>query len=183
MDFPALAGGMVSSNIPQPVRGLMAGYTVEPFAACTCDMTDPNPFAAPRANVDGSGDATLVDIDRLPVSEKWKEKFRLFRKAGAPKFSRLKDLPPEERKRASFGFNILAFLFGPFYYLAKGMWRRGVTLLVVCIAVVAGLEILFAAVGWHRLGNALGYGIAAVYAVRANIDYYKKMVLGDNGWW
>lgn len=146
-------------------------------------MADPNPYAAPRSNVDHAGDAESVDIDGLPVSDKWKEKFRLFRKAGAPAFSRLKDLPAGERKRAGFGFNLFAFLFGPFYYLAKGMWRRGLSLMVVCIAVVAGLEIMFELLGWKRLGNALGYGVAAVYAVRANIDYYKKMVLGDNGWW
>ena len=147
------------------------------------DVTNPNPFAAPRAKVDDFGNADLVDIDGLPVSEKWKEKFRLFRKAGAPKFSRLKELPAEERKRASFGFNVLAFLFGPFYYIAKGMWRRGLSLLVVCISAVAAIEALLGLMGWTMLGHALGYGIAAVYAVRANIDYYRKMVLGDNGWW
>ena len=37
--------------------------------------------------------------------------------------------------------------------------------------------------GYEKLANALGYGVGAVFAVRANIDYYKKMVLGDNGWW
>jgi len=25
--------------------------------------------------------------------------------------------------------------------------------------------------------------IPVIFATRANIDYYKKMVLGDNGWW
>ena len=146
-------------------------------------MSERNPFATPKARVDDTADASLVDIDHLPVSDKWKEKFRVYRKAGAPEFSRFGELTPEERKRATFGFNILAFLFGPFYYLAKGMWRRGVTLLVVAVIVVAMIDIVFGLMGWARLGSALGYGIAAIYAVRANLDYYKKMVLGDNGWW
>ena len=37
--------------------------------------------------------------------------------------------------------------------------------------------------GYSRIANALGYGISAVFAIRANLDYYKKMLLNDNGWW
>lgn len=142
-------------------------------------MTSPNPFATPQARVND----LPSDIDGLPISERWKEKFRLFRKAGAPGFSNLKNLPADERKRASVGFNILAFLFGPFYYVAKGMWRKGLALFVVCVVVVIVLEAIFDLLGYGRFGKSLGYGVAAVFAVRANIDYYKKMVLGDNGWW
>ncbi len=38
-------------------------------------------------------------------------------------------------------------------------------------------------VGLDRFGNALGTGVSVVFAMRANIDYYKFMVLGDDGWW
>jgi hypothetical protein len=142
-------------------------------------MSNANPFAAPHSRVDDQP----TDIDNLPVSERWKEKFRLFRKANAPSFSNLKSLPADERKRASFGFNVLAFLFGPFYYIAKGMWRKGLVLFLLCLIAVIVLEAIFELLGYGRFGKALGYGIAAVFAVRANIDYYKRMVLGDNGWW
>jgi hypothetical protein len=142
-------------------------------------VSNPNPFAAPQSRVDDQP----TDIDSLPVFERWKEKFRLFRKAGAPGFANLKNLPPKERKRASFGFNVLAFLFGPFYYIAKGMWCKGLVLFLVCLLVVIVLEAVFELLGYGRFGKILGYGVAAVFAVRANIDYYKKMVLGDNGWW
>ena len=43
--------------------------------------------------------------------------------------------------------------------------------------------IILAMVGLDRFGNALGTGVSVVFAMRANIDYYKFMVLGDDGWW
>ena len=38
------------------------------------------------------------------------------------------------------------------------------------------------AAGLGRFGRAVGYGFAAVYAVRANISYYKRTVLGEAPW-
>jgi hypothetical protein len=142
-------------------------------------MTNANPFAAPQAPVDDPPS----DIDSLNISERWKARFRLMLKAGAPGFANLKNLPPEERRRASFGFNVLAFLFGPLYYVAKGMWRKGLTLFVACFAATLVAELVLTVLGFQRFGKFLTYGVAAVFAVRANVDYYKKMVLGDNGWW
>ena len=48
---------------------------------------------------------------------------------------------------------------------------------------VIALELLLVMIGFGQFGKALGYGVSAVFAIRANIDYYKKMVLGENGWW
>jgi hypothetical protein len=146
-------------------------------------MNHENPFSPPTARVDDHTDGQPADIDSLPVSERWKAKFKLFERAGAPGFANLKNLPPDERKRATVGINVLAFLFGPFYYLAKGMWRKALTLFLACLLAVIALEAVFELLGYSQFGKALGYGIAAVFAIRANIDYYKKMVLGDNGWW
>ncbi len=94
----------------------------------------------------------------------------------------LKSMPLKERRKYS-QFNILAFLFGPFYYLAKGMWRKAISLFTVCVLAATILELVLQSLGFAVLGKAVGYGIAAIFAVRANIDYYKKMVLKDNGWW
>lgn len=105
----------------------------------------------------------------------------LMEKAGGVKMPQHKALSGGERMKISF--NVLAFLFGPFYYMAKGMWKKAITLFVVSLAIVVLLEILLEMAGLGRFGKALTYGVAAVYAVRANIDYYKKMVLRQNGWW
>ena len=145
-------------------------------------MSKANPFTPPRSHVADLTDSFETDIDSLPVSDTWKKRFNWIRKAGGPSMPNLKTMPRAERKGFN-QFNILAFLFGPFYYLAKGMWRKSISLFVVCAAVVIALEFLLVMIGFERFGKALGYGVSTVFAIRANIDYYKKMVLGKNGWW
>jgi hypothetical protein len=142
----------------------------------------PNPFAPPLAPVsDVPAPLAAAAIAGLPVSEAWKTRFQFLEKAGGVKMPRLKALGTGERMKLSF--NILAFLFGPFYYLAKGMWKKAIALFVVCAAAVLVLAVLLEMAGFGQFGKSLGYGVAAIFAVRANIDYYKKMVLGQNGWW
>jgi len=145
-------------------------------------VNNPNPFAPPQAEVqDIDATSGSADIDGLPVSDGWKRKFRLIQKAGGPKQTQFKSLTSGERMKISF--NILAFLFGPIYYIVKGMWKKGLALFGACFGVLVVLSVLLELAGLGKVANALGYGAAALFAVRANIDYYKKMVLGDNGWW
>ena len=143
-------------------------------------MSAQSPYAPPKANVEA--DAGIAEIDSLPVSETWKKRFRAMHRAGGPNLPKLKELAPEDRKHASV-FNILAFLFGPFYYLAKGMWRKGIVLFVLCLIGILVLDFVMVLAGFGKYANATGFGAAAVFAVLANRDYYSKMVLGRNGWW
>lgn len=145
-------------------------------------MNNPNPFAPPRANVqDVVAPGASFDIASLPVSESWKTKFRLIEKAGGVKQQNFKALAFGERMKIAF--NILGFLFGPIYYIVKGMWKKGLALFALCFIAVFVVALVLELVGLGHLANAVGYAVAAVFAVRANIDYYKKMVLGENGWW
>lgn len=144
-------------------------------------MTPDNPYATPQAAVI-EADSPEQLITSLPVSAMWQARFRAIARAGGPKMPHYKELPAADR-RAAFGFNILAFLFGPIYYACKGMWKKGLALFLLCAVVVISLGLLLDQFGYEKLANALGYGVGAVFAVRANIDYYKKRVLGDNGWW
>jgi len=145
-------------------------------------MPQNNPFQPPQAVVADVDDSGELDIDSLDVSDAWKKRFHWIRKAGGPGLPLLNSLPKEERRGGS-PFNILAFLFGGFYYLAKGMWRKAISLMVVMIVVLSVVDLVLELIGFGLLGNVLNFGAAAVFAVRANIDYYKKMVLNDNGWW
>jgi hypothetical protein len=141
-----------------------------------------NPFAAPRAEVrDMAGTSGPSDIASLPVPAAWKVKFHLIERAGGVKLPRFRELKFGERMKVNF--NVLAFLFGPIYYAIKGMWRKGLAMFVAGSAVVIVLAVLLELAGFGAIANALGYGVSAFFAVRANIDYYKKMVLHDNGWW
>ena len=139
-----------------------------------------NPYAPPRARVDTG--LSIAEIDSLPVSESWKRKFKAIHKAGGPAMPHLKNLTREERKDIP-NFNVLAFLFGPFYYLAKGMWKKGLILFVLCFIGILILDALMQLVGLGNYTRATGFVTAAVFAALANRDYYTKMVLGQNGWW
>ncbi len=143
-------------------------------------MSDTNPSLPPKANL--ADPEQEVEIDSLGVSETWKKRFKWLTSAGGSSMSNLKAMPKEERKKGNL-FNVLAFLFGPFYYLAKGMWRKAISFSAAGLVAIMVLELIIKALGFPPLGKAAGYGIAAVFAVRANIDYYKKMVLRENGWW
>ena len=116
------------------------------------------------------------DISRLEVSDKWKDRFRAIERAGGPDLPDFRNLSVSDRRGVQF--NWLAFLLGPFYYLAKGLWRQTIVYVLLAIACVFIME----AVGLGKFGRAVGYGFAAIYGIRANISYYKKVVLGETPW-
>lgn len=145
-------------------------------------MTQNTPYATPQSSVDPESLVTEEQIAALPVSDKWKQRFSAMHRAGGTRMPRLKELPPAERRKA-FSFNFLAFFFGPIYYAIKGMWKKGLALFVACAAAVIIVGIGLDHLGYGTVADGLRYGVAAVFAVRANIDYYKKMLLNDNGWW
>jgi Protein of unknown function (DUF2628) len=143
---------------------------------------DSNRYAPPKAAVeDIAAQRTSANISSLAVSDNWKAKFYLLEKAGGVKMAGIKALSASERMKITFNF--FAFLFGPIYYAVKGMWKKGLALFAASVVVILLVSLLLELAGLGRFANALGYGAAAIYAIRANIDYYKKMVLKQNGWW
>jgi anti-sigma-K factor RskA len=146
-------------------------------------MTQPSPYAPPKSSLTvQQSQVTDEQIAALEVSDTWKKRFSALSLAGGPKMPNLKQLSKAERRQIG-AFNILAFLFGPLYYIAKGMWRKALSLFAVCAAVAITVGLVMEHFGYGEFTRALSYGLAAVFAARANIDYYKKMLLNDNGWW
>lgn len=72
-----------------------------------------------------------------------------------------------------------AFLFGPFYFMAKGMWRKGVTLLVAALALGTGSMVL-------HVSNSLSHGIATGFGIMmmmtANYAYYLHVSRNSRSW-
>ncbi|HEY1288796.1 MAG TPA: DUF2628 domain-containing protein [Burkholderiales bacterium] len=143
-------------------------------------MSAQNPYAPPKAIVDVGGG--VADIDSLSVSDKWKRRFKVMRKAGGPSLPHVKNLTREEQKELS-SFNVLAFLLGPLYYLFKGMWRKGLTLFFLTLIGLLAVDAVMVMVGLGSFTRATSFAAAAVYGALANGDYYRKMVLGQNAWW
>lgn len=112
-------------------------------------------------------------------NETWTYRFDFFKKNGAPgrkmhseAFSKL-----PLSKRIKIQFNFLAFFFHFFYYLAKGMWKGAITLLLLTFAIVLIGSLIGLSDG---VVNALGYGIAAISGMTANYTYYRKEILKEN---
>jgi hypothetical protein len=115
------------------------------------------------------------------LSQGWYERFAIIDKAGGPSLPKLKELSFGERWKISFNF--LAYIFGPIYYAIKGMWRKGLSLLAISIAMALLLELALDALGQGLLAQFSGYAAAVIFAVKANTDYYKKTMYGDDEWW
>lgn len=115
------------------------------------------------------------------MSQSWKHRFALIEKVGGLDY--IRDLPYLERWQVSF--NIWAFLFGIFYYLVLGMWKKGIVLTLLCIVGSTILITVLSAMGFPaRTIDPLSWILpAAIFGSRANVDYYKKVVLGDDEWW
>ncbi|WXL26332.1 DUF2628 domain-containing protein [Ectopseudomonas mendocina] len=146
-------------------------------------MTQHSPYATPQASLaDPQAQVTDEQIAALETSDTWKKRFSALSLAGGPKMPHFKHLSKAERRQIGM-FNLLAFFFGPLYYIAKGMWRKALSLFAVCAAVAITVGLVMEQFGYGEFTRALSYGLAGVFAARANIDYYKKMLLNDNGWW
>jgi Protein of unknown function (DUF2628)/zinc-ribbon domain len=147
---------------------------------CGASQTSASP--APNGGSQASVSSSTASTASVAVSDAWKLKFSLIEKAGGTKLPMANDLSFGERGKAIF--NVLGFFFGPIYYFAKGMWKRGLTYLAMGIVLVVGIDWLMTYFGVSGSMRSLqNFVLPAIYATRANIDYYKKMVLNDNGWW
>jgi hypothetical protein len=105
----------------------------------------------------------------------------LIEKAGGPKVPEHKQLRIGERLRVMF--NLWALIFGPFYYLAKGMWRKAITIFSPGLALLILITIVAPDGELDSIMSAVNSATVATFTLRANISYYRKMVWGDNGWW
>lgn len=138
-----------------------------------CGTSVPNEENQPRQS------AASPDISAQEVSDAWKEKFALIEKAGGVKLPKVGEMEFGERMKVIF--NIWGFLFAPFYYLAKGMWKKAIVLTALSIVIVVVVDAIFGGIGIVDLMTNLVAPV--IFATRANIDFYKKSVLDDNNWW
>ncbi|WP_395405922.1 DUF2628 domain-containing protein [Pseudoduganella sp. UC29_106] len=117
------------------------------------------------------------------LSASWQRRFTLIKQAGGPELSTIQTLSAGQTFR--LWFNFLALLFGPIYYICKGMWRKAITLSALILFAIFSLAVMAPLMGMDeealtRIGKYCG---PAIFCLRANIDYYKRMVLQENGWW
>ncbi|CAJ7338506.1 integron [Burkholderia pseudomallei] len=126
--------------------------------------------------------ASIDDVSGYP--EKWRQRFAVIEKAGGERvrwwrWPEGKQLTGKEKRLITS--NLWAFVFGPFYYLYLGMWRKAITLSLLALVIDAILGVA---------GDALGVSVdrflwvvsAIIFRQCANVDYYRKTVLKRREW-
>jgi uncharacterized protein DUF2628 len=122
----------------------------------------------------------MNDIDH--VNDNWHQRFTFFDTYGLPSSSpRARDAFKELSwwTRSRMSWNFLAFLFGPLYFFAKGMWRKGLVLLMSAIALGTGVALLDLPEMVDRAGSLV---IPAMAASAANYAYYLHVVMESRSW-
>lgn len=112
--------------------------------------------------------------------KKWANIFFLIDKAGGASLPLLKEMPRQER--SAVRMNWAAFILGPFYYFALGMWRPAVSYLLGMVAFFLALD--YVALTYFGKENVRVSGVAAgfIWGMLANVNYYKMKVLGEKNW-
>ena len=128
-----------------------------------------------------------MSINPSPVSGPqlapvWQNRFAFFSQYGLPTSTpqgreAFKALSFWERFRLNSNF--LAFLFGPFYFMVKGMWRKGVALLVAALVVGTLISVLGLPSGVMRF-TSLAFALAA--SMTANYAYFLHVTRGSTSW-
>lgn len=118
------------------------------------------------------------------ISKKYTDVFNLIDKAGGVKLEKQDLLTAREKSEVCF--NTYAFLFGVFYYIAKGMWKKGIVLLLLSMGLSDVLNLIVSFfITPPTSGMIMGIGFisqGAIFGSRATIDLYKKHRLNENGW-
>lgn len=125
----------------------------------------------------------------------WAVRFAFFATHGAPSASIAAATAWRKLDRRAYralGVNLPALLFGPFYFVAKGMWRKGATLLVAMLAgdlaIVAVVSDSFSSPAGHNglflllVAFAPGGFIGPIASFAASYAYYLHTTRGSRSW-
>lgn len=120
--------------------------------------------------------------DVWKLSESWRIRFAYFDTYGPGPWAQearqgYRALSLWDRIRLSS--NVPAFLFGPMYFVVKGMWRKGLALLGAAGALVAA--VLLTDVG-GVVERVAALTVPVVAATTANYAYYLHVAKGSRSW-
>ena len=134
-------------------------YNSAPAYTPAVQPAPPSPASATRPAYD--------HIAHLDVGDYWKKRFREIERSGAI-----------ERGAAAYGTNWRAFFLGPIYFLAKGLWRQAIVYYVLAVA----LGVVLHAMGFGKGVRFAMLFVAGIGSMRANLSYYRKVVLDEAPW-
>jgi hypothetical protein len=130
----------------------------------------------------------MPTFDEAPeLKPKWRERFDFYDAYGAPSSPQFRTAYKAltGRQRRLINFNFFGFFFGPLYFIVLGMWKRGLTLLGIALAVslLEGVFVIATGIDIPRpVDFGIDMGFAALSALTVNYSYYLNRVKGNNGW-
>ena len=141
-------------------------------------------------------------IAELSVKDRIKRAFTLFERCGAIQpFGLIPSLPKDIMNKVNtLGFkqkyalnkillvNIWwCIFFGPLYYFAVGMWRKGLILLCGVFFLAYMINVLFMVItdtGLPRhMNTPISFGFGYVISMAATYDLYRQKVKKEVFWW
>ncbi|MCA8258266.1 DUF2628 domain-containing protein [Burkholderia sp. AU31624] len=148
--------------------------------AATLAVTPANPPTRPEFVAPAPAPDNLAGL-----SDKWRRRFAAIEKAGGERtrwwrWPEAKQLTGKEKRLITS--NLWAFVFGPFYYLYLGMWRKAITLSLLALVIDVLLGMAGDALS-VPVDNFLWIVSAVMFKQCANVDYYRKTVLNRREWW
>lgn len=84
-----------------------------------------------------------------------------------------------KEKRNKGNFNFWAAFFGIFYYIYKGLWKKGLLLTSLVVIILMIVELIFQRIAPSSLSTALSIGI---FGSMANMDLQRKEQTGETMW-
>jgi len=156
---------------------------------CKCP-TPPQKSAAKATNQETP--ANLVDIiNSLEIAIELKELFKLMATSGLKR--KVLGVPffvSDDPRLKLWNFigakksivSLLAFFLGPVFYFAKGMWRKGVTVLVFFLLMAIGFSFLPGTLSVIAV-LCSAFFLMLLSALMAKYDYYRKVILSQRFWW
>lgn len=118
----------------------------------------------------------------VELSPRWQDRFDFFAEYGPP------NVTPESRqairelpfgKRMVINQNYFAFLFSPFYFFVKGMWRKGITLLGAALVLAVAAAMLPIP---EMAARGLSMVVPALAMTSANYAYFLHVTTGSTSW-
>lgn len=187
-------GGYVQSGHIQPTdlawtEG-MANWTAVskmPLVSKPVPTANPPAVAAPATsekprNTEATSSEAAAS-SKASLSPAWQRKFDILRRAGADNgFRKLNTNGLTSSERAGVYFNVLAYVAGPLYYIAKGMTRKGLVLAVGYWLLASLLSYAGFAFDIHLPVVAYVAVSGALCATFANYDYYRLVEHGETLW-
>lgn len=121
--------------------------------------------------------------DRTGLTPVWQRRFAFFDAYGLPGSTAesreaFRQLSFWEKGRINT--NVLAFLFSPFYFFVKGMWRKGLTLVLIAAALALVFGFLLEVPPAVETGASLA--MPALAMTTANYAYYLHLVKHSQSW-